>query len=312
MSDAGANADGSMPPSERAAPVGARLDAARRSRNGEVVAVVGQQVVDVAPADLYIPPDALEVFLEAFEGPLDLLLYLIRRRNLDILQVKVAEITDQYLRYIEMMQALQITLAGEYLAMAATFAEIKSRLLLPRAEDDNDDAPDPRAELLRRLQEYEQFKAAAADLDALPRLERDTFLANAALPPLAQRRAEPPVAMQELMLALADALHRANLHERHAVQMEALSVRERMSSLLATVSASERFVPFSALFAAEEGRRGVVVTFLALLELCREGLVALVQHRAWAPIYVRSAAERDPAWPDQYRQESPPALDGGA
>ena len=275
---------GASPP-----PAGSRLDAARRERSGAVVAVVGEQIVDAVPDDLYIPPDALEVFLETFEGPLDLLLYLIRRRNLDILEVKVAEITDQYLRYIALMQALQFTLAGEYLAMAAALAEIKSRLLLPRVEDEKGEAEDPRAELIRRLQEYERFKAAAEGLDALPRLERDVFRARAAPPKMIDAKPPPTVDMRELMLALADVLHRANLHERHAVQMEALSVRERMTNLLATVSASGRFVPFGALFTPEEGRQGVIVAFLALLELCRQGLVDVVQHQAWAPIYVRCA-----------------------
>ena len=271
------------------APVGSRLSAARRERSGAVVAVVGERIVDAAPDDLYIPPDALEVFLETFEGPLDLLLYLIRRRNLDILEVKVAEITEQYLRYIALMQALQFTLAGEYLAMAATLAEVKSRLLLPRVEAEEGEAEDPRAELIRRLQEYERFKAAAEGLDALPRLEREVFRAGAAPPKLVDTRPPPTVDMRELMLALADVLHRANLHESHAVQMEALSVRERMTNLLAAVNASGRFVPFGALFTPEEGRQGVIVTFLALLELCRQGLVDVVQHRAWAPIYVRAA-----------------------
>lgn len=271
------------------APVGSRLSAARRERSGAVVAVVGERIVDAAPDDLYIPPDALEVFLETFEGPLDLLLYLIRRRNLDILEVKVAEITEQYLRYIALMQALQFTLAGEYLAMAATLAEVKSRLLLPRVEAEEGEAEDPRAELIRRLQEYERFKAAAEGLDALPRLEREVFRAGAAPPKLVDTRPPPTVDMRELMLALADVLHRANLHESHAVQMEALSVRERMTNLLAAVNASGRFVPFGALFTPEEGRQGVIVTFLALLELCRQGLVDVVQHRAWAPIYVRCA-----------------------
>ena len=271
---------------------GTRLEAARRDRPGEVLAVVGGEVVDALPADLHIPPDALEVFLETFEGPLDLLLYLIRRRNLDILEVRVAEVTDQYLRYIDLMQAFEFTLAGEYLAMAATLAEIKSRLLLPRAESAEEEPDDPAAELIRRLQEYERFKDAAERLGDLPRLERDVFVGSATAPHLVVTRPMPSVDMRELMLALADVLHRADLNERHAVQMEALSVRERMSHVLASVGASERFLPFGALFSLDEGRRGVVVTFLALLELCREGLIELVQHRPFAPIYVRGAQPR--------------------
>ena len=287
-------------PAATAAPKqpGARLQAARRDRPGEVLAVVGDEVVDALPEDLHIPPHALEVFLETFEGPLDLLLYLIRRRNLDILQVKVAEVTEQYLRYIELMRAFELTLAGEYLAMAATLAEIKSRLLLPRPASADEAEDDPAAELIRRLQEYERFKEAATRLGDLPRLERDLFVAAATPPQFVAKRPAPTADMRELMLALADVLRRADLHERHAVQMEALSVRERMSHVLASVSASERFVPFGALFTPSEGRRGVVVTFLALLELCREGLVELVQRRPFAPIYVRSAGAAPSSAPD--------------
>ena len=272
------------------APGGSRLEAAQRDHGGRVLAVVGDEVVDALPDDLHIPPHALQVFLETFEGPLDLLLYLIRRRNLDILEVKVAEVTEQYLRYIELMQAFQLTLAGEYLAMAATLAEIKSRLLLPRPESVPDAEDDPAAELVRRLREYERFKGAAEQIAALPRLERDVFVGSATPPRLDVTRPPPAVDMRELMLALADVLRRADLHQRHAVEMEALSVRERMSHVLLNVSASGRFVPFGALFTPSEGRRGVVVTFLALLELCREGLIELVQHGPFTPIYVRGAA----------------------
>lgn len=256
-----------------------------------MVAIVGGKVVDELPTDLYIPPDALEVFLETFEGPLDLLLYLIRRQDLDILNIKVAEITDQYVRYIELMSALQLNLAGEYLVMAATLAEIKSRMLLPRMAESTDDEGDPRAELIRRLQEYERFKDAAENLAQLPRLERDVFRTNAAPPELVKQRAEPSVDLKALMLALADVLHRADLYERHAIQMEPLSMRERMSDVLEKVSESAEFVPFGELFAAEEGKRGVIVTFLALMELCREGLIDIVQHDANAPIYVTTVTE---------------------
>ena len=257
-----------------------RLDAERRRRRGgSVVAIVGERVVDELPTDLYIPPDALEVILETFEGPLDLLLYLIRRQNLDILEVQVAEITDQYMRYIELMSALRLTLAGEYLAMAATLAEIKSRLLLPRPAADEEEDGDPRAELIRRLQEYE-----------LPRLERDVCPAGAEPPRLVQAHPPPAVERKELMLAMADVLHRANLNRHHAVQFEALSVRERMTGILARVNASSRFLPFDEFFSPDEGKHGIIVSFLALLELHREGLIDLVQHRAFAPIYLRAAS----------------------
>jgi segregation and condensation protein A len=243
------------------------------------------------PKDLYIPPQALEVFLETFEGPLDLLLYLIRRENLDILEIKVAEITEQYMGYIDLMSALQLELAGEYLVMAAMLAEIKSRLLLPRPTDADEDEDDPRAELIRRLQEYEQIKTAAEKVDELPRLERDIHLAHATRPELVREHADPEVDLKEVLVALAQVLRRAEMFEHHAVQLEPLSVRERMTSVLARVNDTRDFVSFSNLFTPEEGRRGVVVTFLALMELLREALIEFVQNEAFGPIYVRAAGE---------------------
>ena len=270
-----------------------RLDVARRE--GNVIAVVRGKTLRELPSDLYIPPQALEVFLEAFEGPLDLLLYLIRRQNLDILDIRVAEITEQYMRYIELMKALKLDLAGEYLLIAAMLAEIKSRLLLPRptAEEDEED---PRAELVRRLQEYERIKQAAEQIDELARLERDLHQASAAPPTFAQRPARPTVNMKELLLALAEVLQRADLHQRHAVALETLSVRARMADVLAHVNRASGFVPFAALFDTREGRHGVVVTFLALMELVREALIDLTQNGPFAPIYVctpRAGGEDD-------------------
>ena len=241
------------------------------------------------PDDLYIPPDALEVFLEAFEGPLDLLLYLIRRQNLDILDIPIAEITRQYTGYIEMMAGLRLELAAEYLVMAAILAEIKSRMLLPRPQPDEEDEGDPRAELIRRLQEYERFKQAAEDLDALPRLERDLALASAAAEPPGEVRVPPEVDLRELLLALRDVMVRAEMLAHHQVQSEPLSVRERMSRIVGLVSA-DQFVEFSQCFDLEEGRMGAVVTFLALLELLREHLIDLVQQELFGTIYVRSPA----------------------
>ncbi|MEM9529630.1 MAG: ScpA family protein [Pseudomonadota bacterium] len=251
-------------------------------------AVVGGQPYTRLPTDLYIPPDALEVFLEAFEGPLDLLLYLIRRQNLDILDIPIAEITDQYVEYIDLMQEMKFELAAEYLLMAAILAEIKSRMLLPRPHAEEDEEDDPRAELVRRLQEYERFKKAAEDLSELPRLERDIHLAVAYVAERSVVTVPPTIELNELLLALKDALDRAELFRHHAVAREPLSVRERMSRVLERIQADE-YLPFSALFEPEEGRGGVVVTFLAILELLKAALLDIVQNEAMGPIYVKPA-----------------------
>jgi segregation and condensation protein A len=251
-------------------------------------AVVNGEPVSQLPRDLYIPPQALEVFLEAFEGPLDLLLYLIRRQNLDILDIPLAEITRQYMQYIELMAELQLELAGEYLVMAATLAEIKSRMLLPRPKLDEDGELDPRAELVRRLQEYERFKRAAEGIDALPRLERDVWPASAPLKERQSVRALPQITLQEMLLAFKDVVVRAQMFAHHHVQRERLSVGERMSDILASLGA-HGFLPFMQLFRPQEGRMGVTVTFVAILELMREGLIDIVQTEAYAPLHVRAA-----------------------
>ena len=245
--------------------------------------VLGERMTQL-PADLYIPPDALEVVLETFEGPLDLLLYLIRRRNLDILLVNVAEITRQYIEYIGMMEALRFELAAEYLVMAAMLAEIKSRMLLPRQAEVVDE-DDPRAELIRRLQEYERFKQAAEALDALPRVERDVFPATLPAPDGPQQRPHPPVELRELLVALAGVMQRARLQEHHHIRFEPLSTRARMAEILERLR-TEAFVPFVALFRFAEGRRGVVVTFLAIMELVKESLIEIVQAEPYGPIHV--------------------------
>jgi segregation and condensation protein A len=250
--------------------------------------VRGQPMLEI-PQDLYIPPDALAVILDAFEGPLDLLLYLIRRQNLDILDIPVAEITRQYMSYIEAMRELRWELAAEYLLMAAILAEIKSRLLLPRPPSADGVEEDPRAELVRRLQEYERFKQAAADLDQLPRLERDTVQAVAFVPDKSTVRVPPPVELREMLLALRDVFHRADLFSRHNIRREALSVREKMGEVLRALGGGE-FHEFSSLFNPEEGRLGVVVTFLSILELAKELLVEIVQEEVLGPIYLRSLA----------------------
>ncbi len=250
------------------------------------LAKVGGQPWTEIPQDLYIPPDALEVFLEAFEGPLDLLLYLIRRQNLNILDIPIAEVTRQYMNYLALMQDMRLELAAEYLLMAAWLAEIKSRLLLPRPAQAEAEELDPRAELVRRLQEYERFQQAAQRLDALPRLERDVFAASAAPVERQIQREPPPVNLADLLNALRDVMTRAELFGHHQIQQEALSVRERMSQVLEQLDA-QHFTSFTALFRPEEGRRGIVVTFMAVLELLREALLELVQVEPFAPIHLR-------------------------
>ena len=262
-----------------------------RPQQGEMpFAVVMGKAVTELPKDLYIPPQALEVFLEAFEGPLDLLLYLIRRQNLDILEIDVSAITEQYMQYVELMDAMKFELAAEYLLMAAVLAEIKSRMLLPRSTEVEEDEEDPRAALIRRLQEYERFKKAAEEIEEMPRLERDTWVGSAEPPDLNRARPDPEVDMRELLLALGEVLRRADMFESHHIQRGALSTRERMSEVLDRLS-GRQFVPFVSLFSAREGRLGVVVTFLAVLELIKESLVEIVQTENFGPIHVKARSE---------------------
>ena len=247
--------------------------------------VQGQPYMQI-PKDLYIPPDALEVFLEAFEGPLDLLLYLIRRQNLDILDIPIAEITKQYMGYIEMLDEMQFELAAEYLVMAAILAEIKSRMLLPRLQSDDEDEDDPRAELVRRLQEYERFKQAAENLDDLPRAGRDYVVAEAFMTEQHVVQIPPEVDLADMLDALRDVLGRAELFSHHQIQMEPLSVRERMTSIIDRLRKNP-YMEFQFFFTPEEGRMGVVVTFLALMELTRECIVDLIQNEPMGQIYVK-------------------------
>lgn len=251
-------------------------------------AVVQGEPQYTLPKDLYIPPDALEVFLDAFEGPLDLLLYLIRRQNLDILDIPIADITLQYIRYIEMMQEMRFELAAEYLVMAAMLAEIKSRMLLPRvhSEDEEEDI-DPRAELIRRLQEYERFKQAAQDINEMPQVGRELHLVKVEVPHKHIEQEPPEVDLRDVLLALKDVMHRADMFSSHQVTREHLSLRERMTRVLETVNA-ERYTEFSHLFDIAEGRQGVVVTFMAILELIKQQLIELVQADAFAPIHVKA------------------------
>ncbi len=272
-------------------PADAAVAAPQRPDQAEMpFAIVQGKAVTDLPKDLYIPPDALEVILEAFEGPLDLLLYLIRRQNLDILEINVAEITRQYMAYVEMMSAMQFELAAEYLVMAAMLAEIKSRMLLPRSSEEEEDEEDPRAQLIRRLQEYERFKQAAEDIDELPRVGRDVFHASAQAPDRNLTRPEPDVDLKELLLALSEVLRRADMFESHHVTKEKLSTRERMGQVLDRL-AHKQFMPFVQLFTVEEGRLGVVVTFLAVLELIKESLVEIVQNDSFAAIHVRARTQ---------------------
>ena len=250
-------------------------------------ALVHGEAFTQLPLDLYIPPDALEVILEQFEGPLDLLLYLIRKQNLDILEINVAEITAQYMLYVDLMQTVHLELAGEYLVMAAMLAEIKSRILLPRPAELAEEEEDPRAELIRRLQDYERFKQAAEDIDELPRMGRDTFEVEIKPPEYSAEKHHPDVDFKELMLAFSDVLHRANMFTEHAVHKEKLSTRERMSDILSRLQTGD-FIPFTRLFTVEEGRSGVVTTFLATLELIKEQLIEIVQNETFGPIHVKA------------------------
>jgi len=252
-------------------------------------AIVDGRPMTQLPLDLYIPPDALEVILEAFEGPLDLLLYLIRRQNLNILDIKVAEITRQYMEYIDMMKELQFELAAEYLVMAAVLAEIKSRMLLPRQSEEEQDEDDPRAELIRKLQEYERFKQAAMDIDSLDRMNRDYWVASASAPAIDKPKPLPDVQLQEMLVVLSRVLKRAERFASHHISMEPLSTRERMSSILDRVhNSGGQFVPFVSLFTTAEGRAGVIVTFLAVMELIKESLIEIVQREPYSPIHVKA------------------------
>lgn len=251
------------------------------------LAIVRGEALTSMPKDLYIPPDAMEVLLEAFEGPLDLLLYLIKKQNLDILDIPIAEVTRQYMDYVELMKEISLELAAEYLVMAAILAEIKSRMLLPRPENAEGEEDDPRAELVRRLQEYERYKQAAEDLDKMPRHGRDTFVARSEIEELVFEKPKPTADLKELMLALADVLHRVELHTSHKIEMEPLSVRERMTRILTSLQDKE-FIEFASMFNLSEGKLGVVVTFLAMLELLKDHAIEIVQTAPFGPIHLKA------------------------
>ncbi len=255
------------------------------------LAFVNGQAVIEKPEDLYIPPDALEVILEVFEGPLDLLLYLIRKQKFDLVNLPVQQITRQYMEYVELMRELNLELAGEYLLMSAILAEVKSRLLLPRREHQDEDETDPRAELIRRLREYEAVKLAAEEVDGIPRSERDFFSARAASHQSVQPiKLQPRVELKDLVLAFGKALEHARALEHHHVAREALSTRERMTLILEAL-AHGRFMPLHELFSATEGRAGLVVSFLATLELVKENLVTLVQGQPYGQLHLKLVQE---------------------
>ena len=248
-------------------------------------AVVQGKAMSVLPNDLYIPPDALEVILEAFEGPLDLLLYLIRRQNLDILDIDVAAITHQYMGYIQLMRELKLELAADYLVMAAMLAETKARMLLPRQLMENEDQEDPRLELIRRLQEYGSFKQAAVDIDKLSRMGRDIYQASADSVGRDFSKSYPELDMKDLLIAFEGVLRRAETLESHQIHLEKLSVRERMSRILDRLG-GKSFVRFEDLFSPHEGKAGIVVTFLAMMELIKDSLVDVVQARPFGSIHL--------------------------
>ena len=252
-------------------------------------AMVRGEVVTTPPKDLYIPPEAMEVFLDTFEGPLDLLLYLIRKQNLDILDIPVAEITRQYMGYIDLMQMMNLDLAAEYMVMAAMLAEIKSRMLLPRPESESEEEEDPRAMLVRRLQEYERYRQAALDIEKLPRLGRDLYLANPRRDHVKPKRVDPNVEIHDLLMAFSEVVKRVDEKRSFNINREVLSIRERMSMVLDKVNNRE-FIVFESLFDKTEGKLGIVVTFMAILELMKEQLLLIVQNEQFAPIHVKAAA----------------------
>ncbi|MSS75559.1 MAG: segregation/condensation protein A [Methyloglobulus sp.] len=252
-------------------------------------AIVNGAPFNQLPEDLYIPPDALEVFLELFEGPLDLLLYLIRRQNVDIINIPIAQITHQYIAYIQVMGAMKMELAAEYLVMAAVLAEIKSRMLLPRQSESEDEEDDPRATLIRRLQEYECIKDVAEEIDLMPRLERDIFAAVVDAPHASSEQVLPDIQLKEMLLAFQDVLKRVDQLSHHHITKEPLSVRERMSAILENLKGADSLL-FSQLFLRKEGRQGVVVSFLAILELSKERLIDIFQSEPFSELRVRAAS----------------------
>jgi len=265
-------------------------DITKNPQQGEMIlATVQGKGVTALPEDLYVPPNALKILLDTFSGPLDFLLYLIRKQNLDILDIDVAKISQQYTSYIDLMDAMQIELAGDYLVMAAYLAELKSRMLLPKPEEQEEEE-DPRAELIRRLQEYQRFKNAAEKIDMLPRLDRDFYAAQAQLPEFALEMPLAEIPLEDLSFALSEVMRRVEQSKAHSINFEELSTRERMTQILDRMR-SESFIEFTTLFIKEEGRMGVVVTFLAILELLKDSLIEIVQSEEFGPIHIKGIEE---------------------
>lgn len=256
-------------------------------RKGPALVMVNGSPLQELPDDLFIPPEALEVFLETFQGPLDLLLYLIRKQNLDILDIPVSLITRQYMEYVELMRQFRLDLAAEYLVMAATLAEIKSRMLLPRTASEEDvDGEDPRIALIRRLQEYERYSQAAVKMGERPRLDRELYLVSAEFEDPAPSRAEPRATLTDLVVAFRNVIERSEHNRHYGVGHEILTVREKMTLILDRLQ-RDRFLRFEDLFEPDEGRLGMVVCFMAVLELCRDRVLVMVQNEPFAPIHLR-------------------------
>ena len=248
------------------------------------VKVNGIEVVDI-PEDLFIPPDALQIILEQFEGPLDLLLYLIKKQNIDITDIQILPITNQYIEYINMMREMQFELASDYLVMAATLAEIKSKMLIPTNVDDEEE-DDPRADLIKRLLEYQKYKDLSAELDLMPRLNRDNFIATGIFNQIEKRQELPKINMNELEQAFLEVIKRAEINASHNIDTEVLSVRERMTRVLELLNNNDDTV-FTDCFDVGEGKMGVVVTFLAILELVKENIIDLIQNDTLSVIYLK-------------------------
>lgn len=254
-----------------------------------IQAVVMGQVMSQMPKDLFIPPDALEVVLDSFEGPLDLLLYLIRKQNINILNIPVSDITAQYMVYVDIMHESNLDLAAEYLVMAAMLAEIKSRMLLPKPAKMEEDEEDPRLALVRQLQEYERFRQAANEIEDRPRVGREVFVCDAEVEDQDPPKTEAKVTLEQLTRAFQGVLERAHANQLHQVTRETMSMRERMTNILKHLQEND-YCRFEELFTMTEGRMGVVVTFIALLELFRDDMLIVVQNEAFAPIHIKRAA----------------------